>query len=79
MTDKERLINLKNGTVFESDDIDFLLERAELFFLLRDENTMIKQQNRELEKENKSMKEYIKNGIEFGYIDDREGEYKKFI
>ena len=79
MTDKERLINLKNGTVFENDDIDFLLERTQLFFLLRDENTMIKQQNRELEKENKSMKEYIKNGIELGYIDDREDEYKEFI
>lgn len=25
------------------------------------------------------MKQYIKNGIRWGYIDDREMEYKKFI
>jgi hypothetical protein len=29
--------------------------------------------------ENEQMKQYIKNGIEFGYIDDREEDYKKFI
>lgn len=32
-----------------------------------------------LENENKAMKEYIKNGIEFGYIDDREKEYEQFV
>ena len=33
----------------------------------------------ELEKENRAMKHYIKNGLEFGYIDDKEGVYKKYI
>lgn len=28
---------------------------------------------------NAKMAEYIKNGIEFGYIDDRNGDYKKFL
>ena len=27
----------------------------------------------------RKLKEYISNGIEFGYIDDREGDYKKLI
>jgi len=30
-------------------------------------------------KENEAMKQYIRNGLEFGYIDDREGDYKKYI
>lgn len=33
----------------------------------------------ELEKENLQLKDYIRNGIELGYIDDREGDYKKYI
>jgi hypothetical protein len=28
---------------------------------------------------NKQLIKYIQNGIEFGYIDDRESEYKKFF
>lgn len=33
----------------------------------------------QLKNENMLMKQYIKNGIEFGYIDDRKGDYKKFF
>ena len=29
--------------------------------------------------ENKNMKTYIRNGIDLGYIDDREKDYKKYI
>ena len=29
--------------------------------------------------ENKNMKTYIRNGVELGYIDDREGDYKKYL
>ena len=35
-------------------------------------------ENRKLKEENKKMKTYIRNGIELGYIDDREGNYKKY-
>lgn len=39
----------------------------------------LERKNIELSKENEAMKKYIENGVEFGYIDDREGEYKKFF
>ncbi len=29
--------------------------------------------------ENKNMKTYIRNGVELGYIDDKEGDYKKYL
>lgn len=36
-------------------------------------------ENHELKRANKEMKNYIRNGVELGYIDDREGDYKKYI
>lgn len=63
---KETIENLKTQHNVES---------AKHLMMIGARNSRIK----ELEEKNKDMKEYIKNGIELGYIDDREGEYKKFI
>jgi hypothetical protein len=47
------------------EDMDWLVEQAETLELAQEKI--------------KAMAEYIANGIEMGYIDDREGDYKKLV
>ena len=41
MTDRERLEQLKNGTVYETDDINFLLEKAMLYYSSLETNSKV--------------------------------------
>ncbi|WP_258831463.1 hypothetical protein [Peribacillus frigoritolerans] len=38
-----------------------------------------REEYKKIKDENKSMKQYVKNGLEMGYIDDREKDYEKFL
>lgn len=45
----------------------------------RDSEWVEHEKYKALQEENKKMKQYIKNGLEIGYIDDKEENYKSFL
>lgn len=66
--DKLKLIKAKNKNKYPLDD------EKERGVMQEDVDWLIEQAGQV-----EQMKQYIKNGIRWGYIDDREMEYKKFI
>jgi predicted RNase H-like nuclease (RuvC/YqgF family) len=80
---KEEKEKVKDVVVtIKKKDLQMLEAKAERFEKVADElqAELIENEEKieELEKENEEMKRYISNGIEFGYIDDREKAYEKF-
>lgn len=67
MTDKELLKKLQNGSVFDNDDINFLLRQAERAQMLGEENENLREDMQGLRDANLKLTSKMDNLLEFSF------------